>query len=225
MKKKIVLLGSGGHARSAIDAIEASEIAGFIDCEEKKNAVYRGYKVIGDDRDLQSLYDSGIHHAFIGIGYLGRGEIRSRLYRKLKKIGFEMPAVVDPTAVLAKDARVGEGTFIGKTAVINSGAFIGKMTVINTAAVVEHDCRIGDFCHISVNSTLCGGVFVEDRSFVGAGAVIIQGITVGENSVIGAGSIVAKNVGSSVRFRNRITSEIIHNIGGVIELLYDARAG
>lgn len=215
MKEKIVLLGSGGHARSVADAIEASdiyEIAGFIDCEENKDAVYRGYKVIGNDGDLQGLYDSGIHHAFICVGYLGRGEIRDTLYEKLKKTGFEIPVVADPTAVLAKDVCIGEGTFIGKTAVINSGASIGKMAIINTAAVVEHDCRIGDFCHISINSTLCGRVSVGDRSFVGAGSVIIQEITVGECSVIGAGSIVVKNVKGNIRFRNQMSSEITRNL-------------
>lgn len=215
MKDRIILLGSGGHARSVVDVIEsmdAYDIYGFVDEAEKGSSVYRGYKMIGHDDNLQEIYDLGIRYAFVCVGYLGQGRVRDGLYRRLKQIGFELPVLIDPTAVLARDARVGEGTFIGKKVVINSKAAVGKMAIINTSAVVEHDCKIGDYCHISVNSTLCGEVHIEDRSFVGAGATVIQKIRVGKDCVIGAGSIVVHNLEDSISFRNRAIPVIVERV-------------
>ena len=33
--------------------------------------------------------------------------------------------------------------------IVNSGSKIGKCAIINTGAIVEHDCTIGDFVHIT----------------------------------------------------------------------------
>lgn len=194
--EKIVLLGSGGHAKSIADVIISDgkyEIAGFID-NENKDFEYLGYKIIGSDADLPFIYDSGIHYACICIGFLGKGNIRQELYTQLKKTGFTLPNIVDPTAVLAKNVSIGEGTFIGKGAVINSNVIIGKMVIINTATIIEHDCIIGDFTHIAAGVVICGAVQVGQEAFVGANATVIQEITIEKGAVIGAGSVVIENI-------------------------------
>ncbi len=199
MKKEIILLGSGGHAKSVVDAIEASglyKIAGFVSPAEETAFGYHGYRNIGGDEKLQELFDSGIHDAFVGVGYVGQDKVRNRLYGQLKEIGYNLPVIIDPTAVLARDVCAGEGTFIGKMAVVNANASIGKMTIINTASIIEHDCVIENFCHISVGSILCGGVSIGEGSFVGAGTTVIQGVKIGEGCMIGAGSLVLREVSS-----------------------------
>lgn len=192
-KEKIVLCGCGGHAKSVLDALEAMniyEIEGFIDRSENKDWEYRGYRVVGTDDDLNTLYQKGIHNAFVCIGYLGKGDVRERLYKQLKEIGFTLPVVVDPTAIIASDVRLDEGTFIGKKVVVNSNAVIGKMVILNTAAIVEHDCIIDDFCHIAVAAIICGGCRIGKWVFIGANATIIQSIDIGEHINIRAGSII-----------------------------------
>ena len=197
MKEKIVLLGCGGHAKSIVDAIETAgiyEIAGFIDNVCQDEFEYRGYRIIGCDEKLQEIYSSGIHYAFVCVGFLGRGRVRNKLYEELKEIGYIIPSIVDPSAVLATDVNIGEGTFVGKRAVINSNALVGKMAIINTAAVIEHDCVIDDFCHIAISSVICGAVHVGENSFVGANATVIQGVNIGADAFIKACSVVVKDV-------------------------------
>ena len=194
--EKILLLGYGGHAKSVIDAIECAgcySIAGVVDVADS-DISYRGYKVIGNDDDLEWLYTSGIRNACVCVGYLGKGNVRNRLYDNLKKIGYNLPVIIDPSAIIAKDAVIGEGTFIGKRAVINSNSSIGKMCIINSGAMVEHDCVVGDFSHIAVSAVLCGEVSVEKNAFVGANSTIIQCVKVGENSIVGAASTVLAEV-------------------------------
>lgn len=195
--KNIILLGVGGHAHSVVDSIESDgkySVYGFLDIKDREGDLYREYKVIGTDDMLESYFKEGIKNAFVTVGYLGKGDIRNKLYLQLKKIGFNIPTIVDRTAVIAKDVILGEGTFVGKRAVVNSAAEIGKMCIINTSAVIEHDCKVGDFSHISVGSVLCGSVQVGEESFIGANATIIQGKTIGNKCIIGAGTTIRKNV-------------------------------
>lgn len=195
--ERIVLLGCGGHAKSIIDSIESSseyEIAGFVDKSVDNDYSYKGYKVIGCDDDLISLYNNGIKNAFVCVGFMGKGNIRNALYSSIKEIGFHIPAIIDKSTAIATDAVIGEGTFIGKNAVVNSNAVIGKMSIINTAAVVDHDCAVGDFTHISVGTVLCGAVSVGQSCFIGANSTVIQEIIIGNDVIIGAGSTVIGNV-------------------------------
>lgn len=218
--ERIILIGNGGHAKSIVDSIEGMgkyEIAGFIAEKQDDNFEYRGYKIVGIDDDLESLYQSGIKCAAVGVGYMGKGNTRDNIYNKLKEIGYVLPAIIDATAVLAKDVNIEEGTYVGKNAVINAGAVVGKMAIINTAAIVEHDCVIGDFSHVAVNTTLCGAVLVGAHSFIGANATIIQEIEIGDNAVIGANSTILRKV---------YGNQTIYGIGGGISnLQFLCRAG
>lgn len=195
--EEIVLLGVGGHAKSVIDCIERQgqyRIIGGVDKRERGNICYRGYEVIGEDDSLEKLYCQGIRNAFVTVGYLGRSSVRDHLYEKLKQIGFRLPNIIDPSAVVSKDVVMGEGNFIGKLAMLNAETRIGNMCIINSGALVEHECRIGDFSHVSVGTVLCGQVIVGRHTFVGAGSTLIQGIKVGDDCIVAAGVTVRKNV-------------------------------
>lgn len=205
--EQILILGCGGHATSLADIIEQEnkyKIAGYI-VNEQKDLDNSNYPIIGTDDDLLNLYQGGIKHAAIGIGYLGRSNLRECLYQRLKEIGFHLPVICDPSAIVSRFVKIEEGTVVCKGAVINANVSIGKMCIINTGAIVEHDCRIADFSHISVGSVLCGGVTVEKASLIGANATVIQGKVIGTNCVVGAGTIIRKNVKDNSMICNKNT--------------------
>ena len=201
--KDIILVGFGGHAKSVIDSIEKAgqyKIIGYTDVETGNE--YRGYRYLGSDDVLQQYFDRGIKYAFISAGYMGKGDLRCRLYKKAKEIGYMFPAIVDVSAQIAVDVQIGEGCFVGKGAIINSDAMIGKMCIINSGAIVEHDCRVGEFSHISVGTVLCGNVKVGQSAFVGANATVIQGRTVGNGCTIGAGEVMRINLEDNSMYCN-----------------------
>ncbi len=201
MKKKIVLIGGGGHCRSVADCLVSLEIydeIGIVEKEAGAGSGVQGIDIIGMDADLQRLFDEGWRYAFVTIGSVGNTLGRRKILQNLKEIGFEIPNIIDRTAVIGKDVILGEGIFVGKNAVINAGTTIGDCAIINTGAVVEHDCKIGDFAHISSGAVLCGEVNIGDDTHVGAGTVIRQQIKVGSKVLLGIGSVVVKNVPDSV---------------------------
>lgn len=192
----IILLGTGGHAHSVADSIERAgkyRIIGFLDRAEMQGRFYRDYPVLGADADMGRYYEEGVRNAFVTVGFMGHGDVRERLFRQLKDMGYALPNIIDDTAVISDNAKLGEGVFVGKRAVINAEAEIGDMCIVNTGAIIEHDCDVGSFSHISVGSVLCGDVHVGRASFVGANAVVIQGTRIGSHCIVAAGAAVRKN--------------------------------
>lgn len=194
MKKKILLLGGGGHAKVVADAIRKSGnfiISGIVDAKLPVGASACGIKVLGNDSQLKSLFHKGIKQAFIGIGSIGDCSIRKRADQFLKSIGFTMPVIRHPSAIIGDDVELGEGAFVAAGVVINPGTRIGRHAIINTSSSIDHDCVIGDFVHIAPGVTLSGGVKVGDEAHIGIGASIVQNISIGKRCFVKAGNIVS----------------------------------
>lgn len=189
MIEDIILVGFGGHAKSVADCIERQgiyRIIGYTDLEERKSL----YEYLGKDDVLEAYYRKGVRNAVISVGYLGMGDIRQKLYSKLKAIGYSLPAIVDPSAVVSKTARIEEGVFVGKGAIVNAESKIGKAAIINTKALVEHECEVGDFAHVAVAAVLCGQARVGKFAFIGANTTVIQDREIQEGRIVPAGVVV-----------------------------------
>ena len=195
--KRYLLIGGGGHCRSVADCLRAADPDVTLGIVERPGAAPQsanGIPVVGCDDDLPRLLSAGWTEAVVTLGSVGAPSRRRALFLHLKELGFHLPVVADPTAIISSDTEIGEGTFIGKRTVVNAGTRIGACAIINTGAVLEHDCSIGAFAHISPGAVLCGGVTVGEGTHVGAGSVVRQQIQIGAGSLIGIGSSVVSDV-------------------------------
>lgn len=193
--KRLLLVGGGGHCRSVLDCIRRlNRYDAFGIVEREGGEGLSSVPVVGTDADLPALYEAGWREAVVTLGSIGNSERRRALYDLLKKTGFTLPVIADPSAVISADARIEEGVFIGKLAVVNAGTHIGRCAIINTGAIIEHECEIGGFAHISPGAILCGSVTVEENTHIGAGTVIRQRMRIGGNTLIGIGSTVVKDI-------------------------------
>ncbi|WP_010097576.1 acetyltransferase [Ornithinibacillus scapharcae] len=201
MTKKILLIGSGGHCKSVLDALittkEYSEIA-LIDKKENIGKKVLSVPIVGTDEELPKFYQSGFHYAFITIGGMGYQKLRVKLFHALIDIGFEVPNIFDKTAIISNQAKLERGVFVGKNAVVNAGSVINKGAIINTSSIIEHDCIIGDFSHIAPGSILCGEVQVGNNTHIGAGSAIKQQTKIGSNTIIGMGSTVLTDISDNI---------------------------
>lgn len=198
MRKKLLLIGGGGHCGSVMDSVLTLNTYDDIGIVDYTRVNVLGVSTVGTDDDLPYLFREGWTDAFITVGSVGNVSVRKRLYEKIKGIGFFIPTIIDPSVIIAQEVKIGEGCFIGKRAVINTGSSVGCCSIINTAAIIEHDCFIGPFAHISPGVILCGKANVGEDSHIGAGTVVKQQLTIGSQTVIGAGSNVVKDIPSNV---------------------------
>jgi len=199
-KKKIVLIGGGGHCKvviSILNKLDNFEIAGIVDNYKAKSFI-SGIKIIGTDDDLKDIYKSGIHNALITVGSTKDNAKRYRLFNMAREIGYKFPVIISPEAIVDESVKIGEGTVIMPGSIINIDSSIGKNCIINTGAIIEHDCKIGNHCHIAPGVHISGEVNICELSFIGIGTTIIQGIKIGKNVTIGAGSVVIKDISDNV---------------------------
>ena len=208
-KENIVILGFGGHAKSVADSILKAgkyHIAGYTDTHDCKSQ----FKYLGTDDELTALYKHGIHKAVLGVGFMGNSVLRDTLVCITKNIGFEFPVIIDPSATIAEEVVIGEGTFVGKKSVINADSRIGDFCIINTGTIIEHENSIADYSHVAVGTILCGNVSIGHHSLIGAGTTVIQGKTIGNNCIIGANSTILSDVEDNMKCYG-----IINKPGGI----------
>lgn len=195
MKKPIILLGAGGHARVLLDTLLQADkkVIGIVDQQITKNNKILNIPILGTDDELDKFAPNSIQ-LVNGIGSIGDTEKRTQIYNKLIKKGYEFANVIHPSITLANEIKLGQGIEIMAGAVIQTGCNIGDNSIINTQASIDHDCIIGSHVHIAPGVVLSGEVEIGDSSHIGTGAVIIQGVKIGANALVGAGAVVLKNV-------------------------------
>ena len=190
--KPVLLIGSGGHARSLIDLIETTgqwRIHGLVGFAEQTGDNVLGYKVIGCDEDLIKLREV-CSAAVLALGQLPNPEPRQRLAAYLEKLDFQLPVLISPKAIVSRHAQIDAGTTIGHGVIVNAAVKVGKYCTLNSSSLLEHDVYVGDHCHISTGALVNGDVHIGAGSFIGSGSLIREGLKLPPQSVISAGKRV-----------------------------------
>ena len=181
----MVFYGASGHGKVIIEAwvLSGGTVTGIVDDNlEIKNL--GPYSVSGS-------YNSGKFPGKHVIISIGNNHIRKRIS---EKVHGPYGQVFHPAATVSKSASIDIGTVLMAGVIINAASRIGRHVILNTASVIDHDCHIADFVHISPNATICGGVSIGDGTHIGAGATVIQNIKIGKWATIGAVSVVIEDV-------------------------------
>jgi 2,3,4,5-tetrahydropyridine-2-carboxylate N-succinyltransferase/tetrahydrodipicolinate N-acetyltransferase len=114
----------------------------------------------------------------------------------------DVPARIEPGAIIREQVAIGKNAVIMMGAVLNIGAVVGEGTMIDMGAILGGRATVGKNCHIGAGAVLAGviepasatPVIVEDNVLVGANAVVIEGVHIGENAVVAAGAVVIEDV-------------------------------
>ena len=114
----------------------------------------------------------------------------------------DIPARIEPGAVIREQVEIGKNAVIMMGAIINIGAVIGEGTMIDMGAVLGGRATVGKNCHVGAGAVLAGviepasatPVIVEDDVLIGANAVVIEGCRIGKGAVVAAGAVVVGGV-------------------------------
>lgn len=196
MENPLLMIGAGGHCKSVLDALPR-DTHGKITLSDLPSRVGQcvlGIEITATDDDWESIFSAGVRYAFIAVGSVGDPSKRIRIYQRLMQIGYSLPVIADPSAVVSKSVTLAQGIFVGKKAVVNAQAHIGECAIINTAAVIEHDCVLGEFVHVAPGACLAGHVQVERHAHIGIGAVVAEGVRIGAEAVLGAGAVAIHDI-------------------------------
>lgn len=191
----VLVLGAGGHALPVIEAVLAAggTIAGLLD--DAPGGPVLGHQRLGPIRMLEGLAGQGLAAAVA----IGNNALRQLLGDRCRSLGFGLPPVLHPAALVSPSARIAPGVQVMARAVIGPEAVLGALALVNTGAIVEHQCEVGEAAHLGPGAVLCGAVRVGARALVAAGAVVRPGIPVGEDATVASGAAVVAEVPAGAR--------------------------
>jgi sugar O-acyltransferase (sialic acid O-acetyltransferase NeuD family) len=188
---KLLIIGARGHAKTIIDLVRQAghyQLSGLIADPAPAESDLLGVPVLGGEEVLQSLYDRGIRLMVNGVGGIERNRSRYEVFVRMAERGFAFPRMVHPKAVIEPSAEIAAGAQVFGMAFIGSASHVGYGAIINTGAIVSHDCRIGEFAHITPGVVLAGSVDVGAGALVGMGVTTAIGVRIGEWARIGNGA-------------------------------------
>lgn len=141
---------------------------------------------------------------------------------------------IDPRAVIAESAQLGEGTTVYPFAVIGEGTVLGARCRVHNGVVLGRYCRLGDDVTLYPNVVIYDGTVLGQRVVVHAGAVLgadgfgyrfLNGkhvkvpqlghveigddVEIGANTTIDRGTFQATNIGVGTKIDNLV--QIGHN--------------
>ena len=180
MDKKIYIYGASGQGLVCADIARAmgyKEVI-FLDDDEKKAQIFK-----------PTLPK---HDIFIAVG---ENAARKKLYERVQKAGFNCVSLIHPSAIISKSASVsGENVAIMPFVAINARAVIEAGVILNTACVIEHECLVGAFSHISVGAKLAGNVKIGRGCFLGVNSCVLPNLSLCDEVILGAGAVATKNI-------------------------------
>lgn len=195
MNQQAIIVGTGGHCRTIVSLLSSCgvhKIIGILDTSNPcLDEIILGVPVIGSLNYLDALDRSAEIDIFLA---LGDSTLRQELWFKYSKLGFSLPNLISPSAIVDPYAKLGNANIICSRAFVGPEVVLGDNNLINTAAVLEHEVRLGSHCHLASSSTVAGRCQIGDNCFVGAGATVINYVNVASFTTIGAGATVVSNI-------------------------------
>lgn len=186
--KKVIVIGASGHARVIADIIKCSgdEVIGFLD--DRNPVEFPGLRIMGCINDAKTLQTDEVQF-IVGIG---KNETREEIVQRLGELPYY--TAIHPSAIIAEDVTIGEGSAVMANAVINTGSCIGKHCIINTAATADHDNDLADYVHLSPGVHISGTVTIGKGTWLGTGAVASNNVNICGGCTIGAGAVVIRDI-------------------------------
>ena len=177
--KKIVIFGSGDHAKVVLTEIlnlKKFKVAGFID--DKKKVGETLFKYLGKEYknidSLKSFAKKTKDQTISGIIGIGSNYLRKKIFNKVNKINkfFDWETIVSKNAVLNGEVKIGKGTIIMSGVTINHGSIIKSNCIINTSSSIDHHNLFNDFSSCGPGTVTGGNVKIGQESHLGIGSNI-----------------------------------------------------
>lgn len=196
--KEIIFWGATGQAKVLKECISYYDIrlVALFDNNSHLISPFDEVPLIsGDEFKTWSMQQDLLESILFLVAIGGdRGRDRLKIHDYLKSFGLTPFNAIHPTAFVAKNVKLGEGSQILARSSICVDSVLGRACIINTASSVDHECIIGDGVHVSPGATIAGLVKIGSYAMIGTGAIILPRITIGEGAIIGAGAVVTKDV-------------------------------
>ncbi|MBM4398813.1 MAG: acetyltransferase [Candidatus Cloacimonetes bacterium] len=197
MKKPVIVIGAGGHAKILIDILMLSSeyyLEAVIGREDETAETILGHQILKGDTYLEEYLAKGINHAAIGIGAYTDNHRRKEIFDRIKGIGFFIVNLIHPSAIISDSVIMGDGAVIFAGVVANPDVIIGSNVIIATGSTIDHETIIEDHVLVSAGVTVGAGDLIGEGSLLALGSNIISRVSIGKYSLVAAGAVVTCDI-------------------------------
>lgn len=197
----IYIIGAGGFGREVAWLIERINeidrkwnVQGYIDDDKEKwNKKEGDLPVLGGCEYLIEKSMSTRKKCY-AVCAVGSSRIRKTIIEKLKNSNVFFATLIDPSVIVSRDVKLGEGTIICAGTIITVNVSIGNHVIINLDSTLGHDDFVADYVTIFPSVNVSGMVSLGECVELGTGVQVIQGKKIVENVIVGAGSVVIRDI-------------------------------
>ena len=152
----LVLYGAGGHAKVIYDIILSNDmLLEYLVDDNPPADFFHHLEIYKPTEELLRK-----HKVIVAVG---DANAREKIVNKLHGI-CDFETLIHRSAFVSRFSELGDGTVVMPQVCVNAEVKIGNHCIINTASVIEHDCVIEDFVHISPTVTLAGNITIKKKS-------------------------------------------------------------
>lgn len=196
--KRVVVIGSSGHAKVVVDILEKAghhAMVGYIDSYKPAGTMHFGYPVLGSEQALPQLIDTWDLQGYVVA--VGDNFLRLQLAQTVDRLssGRLVPVnAIHPQAMLSRGVSLGWGNVLMAGAVINADCRLENHTIVNTAASLDHDTVLEEGASLAPGARTGGNCHIGLGAAIGIGAVLAHRMRVGSHAIVGAGATVLQEV-------------------------------
>lgn len=197
--KQLILVGASSWGletyswhKDAIGYGKDWEFKGFLDDNKsafKDLASYQNFLL--SDIDSYQLMENDVFLCTIADPI-----IKAEIVEKLNLKGAKFLTLRHQSVLFFDESTVtvGEGCILAPNSVVSIQVNISNHVGINVACTIGHNVNLGDYTQLSAHINLAGFVQIGEKVFIGSSACFIPNAVAEDRSIIGAGALVLRRV-------------------------------
>ncbi len=179
-KERLLLVGAGGFGRMVAEQAMLQYDCAFVDDGQVVGIEICDISVVGGIADLPVLKKD---YGLLVVG-IGNNKFRAQVYEKAKKLGYDFPNIIAPSAYISPYSKMGYGCVVLQNACVQNGAVAGNGVLLNAGTEVHCDAAIGNYALVYTNSVIRTGATVGSYARIGSNCTICNNATVPDGADI-----------------------------------------
>ena len=193
--KKCIIFGNHSFSELMCEYIE-----NYMDIRVEAFTVNSSYinckKIMGIDvvpyENLKESYSPKETSILVTSGYRGMSELRKRISLEVLEMGYSLQSFIHPSANLYGD-RIGQGNIILENVIIGKHVCIGDGNILWNGVNISHHSIINNYNFLAPSCVIGGRVHMGDNCFCGLNSTIKGGINVENYTLIGASAYLDRD--------------------------------
>lgn len=192
--KKILIYGTGQYAdiiyHMAHEVLQYEVAAFVLDKEYIADESYLNKPTVAMEQ-IKKVYPPDGHDMVIG--FIGKEMFnqRKKKYELCHEMGYRMPNLIHPKAIIASNVKLGSGNVIFEHVSVGPYSILGSGNIFWNGCNIAHHANIGNYNNFAPGMATAGITTIGNNCFMGVNSATNNYVTIADYTLVGAGAYVS----------------------------------